>query len=57
MKDYHNEDKADCTRDDCAKRLKCLRWHLGTNKDHYQTHVRVKDVENCKFFINLNDLK
>ena len=36
---YHNEDIAACANDNCPKRLTCLRWQLGTNKDPYQTYL------------------
>ena len=36
---YHNEDIAACDNDRCPKRLTCLRWQLGTNKDTYQTYL------------------
>ena len=36
---YRNEDLAACTNDRCDKRLTCLRWQLGTNKDPYQTYL------------------
>ena len=36
---YHNEDIAACMNDRCPKRLTCLRWQIGTNKDPYQTYL------------------
>ena len=36
---YHNKDIAACANDNCPKRLTCLRWQLGTNKDPYQTYL------------------
>ena len=50
---YHNEDIAACMNDRCPKRLTCLRWQLGTNKDPYQTYL---DGNSCdeEFYIEHN---
>jgi len=40
----HNTDIAACTNDKCPKRLTCLRWQLGANKDPYQVYL---DGEMC----------
>lgn len=46
----HNEDIAACTNDHCPKRLDCLRWLIGTNKDPYQTYADFSECE-CEFYI------
>lgn len=52
--DRHNEDIAACTNDRCKKRLECLRWQLGTNKDPYQTYLVESGTEGCEFQIAVN---
>jgi hypothetical protein len=49
---YHNEDIAACVNDNCPKRLNCLRWQIGTNKDPYQTYL---DGSVCdeKFYVEI----
>lgn len=54
--EYHNTDMAACNNDSCALKLRCLRWHLGTNKDPYQVYLMVDDCgDNCRFFIERED--
>ena len=36
---YHNEYISACDNDRCPKRLTCLRWQLGTNKDFHQSYL------------------
>lgn len=52
--DYHNEDIAACTNDNCSYRLTCLRWWLGTNKDPYQTYIS-KGCKDKEFYVNTED--
>lgn len=53
---YNNEDIAACMNDHCFKRLTCLRWQIGTNKDPYQTYL---DGNMCdgKFYIDNKEYK
>ena len=53
---YHNEDLAACTNDSCDKRLTCLRWQLGANKDPYQTYLDGSVCEE-EFYIDNKDFK
>ena len=51
---YHNEDIAACTNDKCSKKLTCLRWQLGLNKDPYQTYL---DGDACQNNNNISYTK
>lgn len=53
---YHNEDIAACTNDNCPKKITCLRYQLGTNKDSYQTYLDGNTCEG-KFYINNQNYK
>ena len=47
-----------CANDSCPIKLECLRWHLGTNKNHRAVwlaggqNVGTKD---CEFFIKYEE--
>jgi len=52
---YHNVDKAACENDHCPKKLSCLRWQLGTNKDPHQIYLDESMCQDEDFYFYIEN--